>query len=144
VTPYDGIARTLANQFPEIDAVVLAQARAFRDATDAALAFIDGSQIVTKVTAGGPLTGAFKPYGALIARIRKIPEQLAHGARLADMSEALRWNEVESAATIGEKLAALVERAAIFDDEALKRITDTYDDPRLIDIARDAFEGHRP
>jgi hypothetical protein len=144
VTPYDRIAIRLAGHFPEIEAVVLARARAFCDATDAALAYIDGDEIVRRVLTAGPLTGAVKPYGALIDRIRKIPEQLAHGARLADMSEELRWPEFESAATFGEKLAALVESGALFDDEALKQITQNYDDPRLADIARDAFEGHRP
>jgi hypothetical protein len=144
VTPYDRIAGALAGQFPEIDSVVLAHARAFRDAIDAALAFIDGSQIVKRVIAEGPLTGTVKPYGVLIARVRKIPEQLAHGARLAEMSEALRWREFESAATFGEKLAALVERGDLFDEEARRRITHAYADPRLADMARDAFEGRRP
>lgn len=144
MTVYDRIAVTLAAQFPQINPATLARARAFCLAVDRALGWVPEGELVAHVVDGGPLTGARKPYGALIARVQHLPGEIEHHESLVnDLDEAAHWRQLDKAAQLGLTLRDLVTRSELFEDEARERIADEFDDPRLQDVAMAALLGRR-
>lgn len=143
---YINVAAELARAFPEVQAVRLARAFAFRSAVYGALVFMTEPKLVAEVMAGGSLRGAVNPYGALIARVRLVPELARENARLADeQAQAKRWRQVDRAARRGETLRALVDRGDLWPDEAAEQLgADFTYDADLLAIARAALTGGTP
>jgi hypothetical protein len=99
-------------------------------------------EIVDAVLAEGRLIGLANPYGGLIARIRKLPENLALSRQFTDGEiERARWHAIGNAARRGETLAALVNSEDVFADEAEQVIASEYADEELRAIALDALRG---
>jgi hypothetical protein len=140
---YVRVASELARAFTEVQAVRLARATAFRSAVDAALVFMAEAELVAEVIVGGSLRGAVNPYGALIARVRLVPELARERARLADeQAEAKRWRQVDKAAHRGGTLRAFVDRGVLSAEEAAEQLgADFSDDADLLAIARAALTG---
>jgi hypothetical protein len=137
------VAVELVRTFPEVQAVRLARAAAFRSAVDGALVFMAEAELVAEVIAGGALRGAVNPYGALIARARLVPELAGERARLvAEEAEAKHWRQVDKAVRRGENLRAFVDRGVLSDEEAAEQLGgDFSDDADLLAIAIAALTG---
>lgn len=136
------VARALAHELSDLNPALLARRPPFRAALAGALAVMPEEEIVPQILALGGMIGARSPYAVVIARLRELPAIAADRGRFADEdAEARRWAAVDRAAKRGESLRQLVQREALFLDEAARMISDELPDDDLRAIALAALSG---
>jgi len=110
--------------------------------TEAVAAVGSPGAVVDEVVAGGPLRGARDPWGVVLGRLRRIPSDAAARRQAADdRAEEARWGAVDRAVRRGETLRSLVDREAMFLDEALEQLAAELADPELRAVAVAALTG---
>jgi hypothetical protein len=138
---HERLAVTLAQRFG-LRPRLLVCTVAFQWAITEALRVVSEEELLGWVLEGGGFAGVRNPYGALIARIRRIPENASAESRmLGEAAESRRWRQVEAAACRGETLRALVERGDVFGDEAVERIEAEFPDEELRALAMAGLRG---
>ena len=144
------VAFAITERFDEIDAVAMAAHPAFQKALADALDVLDEAGVVAEVVAGGTLAHARNPHAVIVFRLRRLPELVANRDRLTgEVAEERRWAEVDAAVRRGETLRALVDRGALFPDEAQETLRRELADEELRAIALAALGlgrigGHSP
>ncbi|MGO9560961.1 MAG: hypothetical protein ACLPYW_17990 [Acidimicrobiales bacterium] len=127
-----------------LDPVRFMRASAFLAAVAEALKAMSADEVVAQVRAEGPLTRLVKPYGGVIARIQRLPEDHVLRQRIvADKVEAARWKAVDKAARRGETLADLVATEQLYADEAEDMLTAEFADEDIRAIALEALRGQQ-
>ena len=120
----------------------MARHPAFANAVSAALTVADEWAIVEQIVGMGGLAGARNVHAVVVGRLRELPQLAEDRRRMADEdAEARRWAAVDRAVRRGETLRRLVEREALFLDEAARMISDELPDDDLRAIALAALSG---
>lgn len=142
MTDAEHVAVQLAEVFG-LDAVKFVKARSFCDAVDAAVRVLTPEQIVAAVVEQGGMGGAANPYGVVIARLRRLPDDLALRRQLSEgCAERARWAAAGRAARRGETLGELVATNQLEPDEAESMLRGELADSELLAIALDGLRGH--
>jgi len=143
VTPAERIATALAERFDVLDAPAMVRVRAFRAGATAALAAAGSVEaVVREVASLGELSGARDPHRVIVARLRQVPALVADRTRLGDeLAESRRWAALDMAARRGETLRALVDRGALFANEAADTLRRELADDDLRAVALAVLEG---
>jgi hypothetical protein len=145
MTPAERVAAALGERFDVLDSAAMGEHPAFRCAVADALALVgDEDAVVAQVVRLGPLTGSHDPHRVVVSRLRRVPGLAATRRRIAEeLAEERRWAAVDTAARRGETLRALVERGALFPDEAVDVLRRELVDPDLSAVALAALTGGR-
>jgi hypothetical protein len=132
--PLETVLDGLAQAF-DLDRGVLADASALRTAAATALRDRTPDQLVSDLLAEGPLTGAFNPYGAVIARTRRLCRRPSGAARALEADVAQRHQRLDGSFRHGDLLRRTV---GLSYDEALEvlRADERYADPDMMQAAR--------
>lgn len=145
MTPAERVAGALAERFEMLDAPAMVRVPAFCASARTALAAAGSvDAVVHEVASLGPLSGARDPHRVTVARLRQVPALVADRARLLDeLAEERRWAALDSAVRRGETLRALVDRGALFSDEAVDTLRRELADDDLRAVALAALEGDK-
>ncbi len=131
--PVETVLDGLAQAF-RLDRGVLADATALRSAATTALRDRSPEELLADLLAGGPLTGAFNPYGAVIARTRRPCRRPSGAARALQADVAQRHQRLDGSFRHGDLLRRTV---GLSYDEALEvlRADERYADPDMMQAA---------